>query len=82
MTLIVSPLLFATWGVDILGPFSRATRQRKYLFVAVYYFTKWIKAEAVASITTAEGRRFIWRNIITCFGILHAIIFDLSLIHI
>jgi len=59
MTPIVSPLSFPTWGMDILGPFPKATRQRKYLFVAVDYFTKWIEAEAVASITIAEVRRFI-----------------------
>jgi len=56
--------------------FSYATGQRKYLFIAVDYFTKWIEAKAVASITIAEVRKFIWRNIITRFGIPRAIIFD------
>jgi len=69
MTPIVSPLPFATCGMDILGPFPKATGQRKHLFVARDYFTKWIEAEAVAFITTAEVRKFIWRNIITRFGI-------------
>jgi len=63
-------------NVDILGPFPKATGQRKHLFVAMVYFTKWIEAEAIASITTAELRRFIWRSIITAFGVPHAIIFD------
>jgi len=76
MTPIVSPHLFATWGMDILDPFPKATGERKYLFVAVDYFTKWIEAEAIASITTAEVRKFVWRNIITCFGIPCTIIFD------
>jgi len=76
MTPIVSPLLFATWGMDILDPFPKATGQCKYLFVAVDYFIKWIEAEAIASITTVEVRKFIWRNIITQFGIPHAIIFE------
>jgi len=76
MTPIVSPLPFTTWGVDILDPFPKATGQHKYLFVVVDYFTKWIEAEAVVSITTAEVQKFIWRNIITRFGIPHAIIFD------
>jgi len=69
-------LFVATWGVDILGPFPKASGQRKYLFVAMDYFTKWIEAEAIASITTAKVRKFIWHNIITQFGILRAIIFD------
>jgi len=59
MTPIVSPFPFATWGMDILGPFPKATGQRRYLFVAVDYFTKWIEAEAIASTTTAEVRKFI-----------------------
>jgi len=76
MTPIISALPFAIWGVDILGPFSKATGQHKYLFMTVDYFTKWVEAEAVAFITTAEARRFIWWNIITHFGIPRAIIFD------
>jgi len=44
--------------------------------VVVNYFTKWIKAKAIAFITTAEVRRFIWGNIITRFGIPCTIIFD------
>ena len=64
--------------MDILRPFSKATGQRKYLFVVVDHFAKCIEAEAeaVASIITAEARRFIWKNIITHFGTPRAIIFD------
>ena len=62
--------------MDILGPFPKATGQRKYLFVAVDYFTKWIEAEAMASITTAKVRKFIWKNIIACFGVPRIMIFD------
>jgi len=42
----------------------------------VDYFTKWVEAEAVASITIAEVCKFIWRNIITRFGIPRAMLFD------
>jgi len=76
MTPIVSPLLLATWGMDILSPSPKLQGSVSIFFVAVDYFTKWIEAEVVASITTAEVRRFIWRNIITHFGIPRAIIFD------
>jgi len=40
--------------MDILGPFLKAIGQRKYLFVVVDYSTKWIKVDAVVSITAAE----------------------------
>jgi len=33
------------------------------------YFTKLIEAEAVASITAIEVRNFIWKNVITHFGV-------------
>jgi len=45
--------------MDILGLFLKATGQRKYLLVAVDYFTKWVEAKAVASITENEVRKFI-----------------------
>ena len=56
--------------------FPKATGQRKYLFVAVDHLKKWIEAEAVASITAAEVRKFIWKNIITSFGVPRTMIFD------
>jgi len=54
MTPIVSPFPFTTRGTDTIGPFPKAMGQRKYLFVAVVYFIKWIEVEAVASITTLK----------------------------
>ena len=32
---------FAQWGLDILGPFPQAIRNRRFVLVAVDYFTKW-----------------------------------------
>jgi len=59
LTPIVSPLLFATWGMDILGSLPKAMGQCKYLFVIVDYFINWIEAEAIVSITAAEVRKSI-----------------------
>jgi len=42
---------FAQWGLDIMGPFPIVMRQLKFLIVGIDYFTKWIKAEALATIT-------------------------------
>nr|KYP36263.1 Pol polyprotein [Cajanus cajan] len=60
--------------MDILRPFPIAKGQCKFLLVAVDYFTKWIKAEPLASITTNNVQKFLWKNIITRFGIPHAIV--------
>jgi len=62
--------------MDILGPFPKATGQSKYLFVAVDYFTKWKEVEVVVSINAAEVSNFIWKNIITQFGVPCIMIFD------
>jgi len=62
--------------MDILGPFLKATGQCKFLLVAVDFFIKCVEAEAVVSITEREVRKFIWKNIITRFGIPRAMVFD------
>ncbi|VFQ63038.1 unnamed protein product [Cuscuta campestris] len=36
--------------------------------VAIDYFTKWIEAEAMATITVRQCEKFVWKNIITRFG--------------
>ena len=71
-----APWPFYTWGVDILGPFPQARHQYKFLIVAVDYFTKWIEAEAVATITASRVKSFYWKNIICRFGVPYAIVSD------
>ncbi|XP_020208360.1 uncharacterized protein LOC109793305, partial [Cajanus cajan] len=51
---ILSPWPFHKWGIDILGPFPIAVRQLKFLIVAVDYFSKWIEAEPVATISAEK----------------------------
>ncbi|KAL2230407.1 UNVERIFIED_CONTAM: Gag-Pol polyprotein [Sesamum indicum] len=65
---------FNQWGIDILGPFSRA--QKKFVIVAVEYFSKWVEAEAVSKITEREAISFIWKNIVCRFGIPRVLISD------
>lgn len=73
---ILSPIPFARWGMDILGPFATGTGGRKFLIVPVDYFSKWVEAEAVARITETEVMRMIWKNIITRFGVPKVMVFD------
>uniref|UniRef100_A0A804JI19 Integrase catalytic domain-containing protein n=1 Tax=Musa acuminata subsp. malaccensis TaxID=214687 RepID=A0A804JI19_MUSAM len=44
--------------------------------VGVDYFTRWVEAEPLASITEKQVQSFTWKSIITRFGILRAIIID------
>ncbi|KAL0303534.1 UNVERIFIED_CONTAM: Gag-Pol polyprotein [Sesamum radiatum] len=67
---------FNQWGIDILGPFPQAVAQKKFIVVAVEYFSKWVEAEALAKITEREMINFIWKNIICRFGIPRVLISD------
>ena len=74
-----SPWPSAQWGLDIVGPFPKAVRNKRYLLVGTDYFTKWIEAEPLANIRDVDAKRFVWKNIITRFGVPHALISNNSL---
>jgi transposase InsO family protein len=44
--------------------------------VAVEYFSKWIEAKPLATITSATVQKFFWQNIICRFGVPKAITID------
>nr|GEX52145.1 reverse transcriptase domain-containing protein [Tanacetum cinerariifolium] len=48
----------------------------KFLIVAMDYFTKWIEAKSVATITGGQVKKFVWDNIVCCFGIPGEIVSD------
>ena len=54
MTTITSPWPFAQWGMDIVGPLPLGKGQVKFLLIAINYFTKWVEAEALETITKAR----------------------------
>ena len=74
MQSITSPWSFAQWGLDILGPFSLAAKQRTRIIVACNYFTKWVEAEAVGKVTEKNIRSFVYNNILVWFGVPHSLI--------
>ncbi|KAL0447291.1 UNVERIFIED_CONTAM: Gag-Pol polyprotein [Sesamum latifolium] len=67
---------FDQWGIDILGPFPPAVAQKKFIIVAVEYFTNWVEVEALAKISEKEVINFIWKNLICRFGIPRVLISD------
>ena len=73
---ISSPWPFSQWGIDIVGPLPTAPAQKKLLFVATDYFSKWIEADTFSSIKDKDVTRFIWKNIACRFGILRLIVSD------
>ena len=49
---------------------------KKYLLVGTDYFTKWVEAEPLANIRDVDAKRFIWKNIVTRFGVPRVLISD------
>ena len=59
-----------------MGPFPTAIRQLKFFVVGIDYFTKWVEAEALATITEKNIRSFVWRNIICRYRIPRMLVSD------
>ena len=76
LTPMTAPWPFTKWGLDIMGPFLTALKQLKFLVVGIDYFTKWVEAEALATVTERNIRSFVWRNIIYRYGIPRVLVSD------
>nr|GEW87565.1 reverse transcriptase domain-containing protein [Tanacetum cinerariifolium] len=48
--------------IDIAGPFPEGPGKVNFLIVAMDYFTKWIEAKAVATITDNQAGDFVYRS--------------------
>ncbi|XP_074589521.1 uncharacterized protein LOC141845353 [Curcuma longa] len=67
---------FDQWGMNIIGPFPAVPQQKKFLLVAVDYFSKWVEAEALAHITEEAVIKFLWKSIICRYGIPQRLVSD------
>ncbi|GJY63617.1 reverse transcriptase domain-containing protein [Tanacetum coccineum] len=54
LTPITAPWPFYKWGIDIAGPFPEGPGKVKFFIVSMDYFTKWIEAKAVATISGSQ----------------------------
>jgi hypothetical protein len=64
------------WGLDIIDPLPTSQGNLMFSFVAVEYFTKWIDARAVSTITSKTTQKFFWQNIVCRFGVLSELTVD------
>ena len=46
------------------------------MLVSTDYFTKWVEAELLANIRDVDAKKFVWKNIVTQFGVPHDLISD------
>ncbi|KAK3013193.1 hypothetical protein RJ639_008804 [Escallonia herrerae] len=71
-----SPIQFAMWGMDIMGPFPLTTAQHRFVIVAIDYFTKWVEAEALVTISEKKCEDLFWRVVVCRFGIPRVLVTD------
>ncbi|GKF85566.1 reverse transcriptase domain-containing protein, partial [Tanacetum coccineum] len=76
MTSITSAWPFSQWGIDIVGPLPMAPGGARFLVVAIDYFTKWVEAKPLVSITGKHMEKFVWEHIVCRFGVPQIIISD------
>nr|GEY37778.1 reverse transcriptase domain-containing protein [Tanacetum cinerariifolium] len=64
-------------GIHQLAHLSkRGPGKVRFLIVAIDYFTKWIEAKPMETITGAQIKKFVWNNIVSRFGLPREIISD------
>ena len=60
--------------MDIVESFPKVAGNKRYLLVGTDYFTKWVEAESLANIRDGDAKKFVWKNIVTRFGIPYTVI--------
>ncbi|GKV42163.1 hypothetical protein SLEP1_g49600 [Rubroshorea leprosula] len=76
LTTLVAPWPFAQWGLDLLGPFVKGVGGVTHLIVGVDYFTKWVEARPLSSLTSKKVEDFVFNSIICRYGIPNQIVAD------
>ncbi|XP_030939609.1 uncharacterized protein LOC115964439 [Quercus lobata] len=68
--------LLAELHEGVCGNYVGDVGNRRFVLVVVDYFTKWAEAEALANIWDVDVKKFVWKNIITRFGVSDSLISD------
>lgn len=59
-----------------MGPFLKAMGNRRWLLMGIDNFTKWVEVEPLANIRDTDVKRYVWKNIVTQFGVPRVLISD------
>ncbi|PKI58502.1 hypothetical protein CRG98_021104 [Punica granatum] len=74
---MAAPWPISIWGMDVLGPINpKASNGHLFILVDIDYFTKWIEAITLASVTAKAVARFLKRDIITRYKVPVTLIID------
>ncbi|GKV48647.1 hypothetical protein SLEP1_g55446 [Rubroshorea leprosula] len=76
LTTLVASWPFAQWGIDLLGPFVKGTGGVTHLVMAVDYFTKWVEARPLSSLTSRKIEDFVFSSVICRYGIPNQVVAD------
>ncbi|GKV12353.1 hypothetical protein SLEP1_g23508 [Rubroshorea leprosula] len=76
LTNMVAPWPFSQWGLDLLGPFMKGVGGVTHLVVGVDYFSKWVEARPLSSLTSKKVEDFVFSSIICRYGIPNQIVAD------
>jgi hypothetical protein len=67
---------FEKWGINLMGPFPITQQNYRFLVVAIDYFTRCAKLKPFKTSKKEEVARFLYKRIVTCFGILLEMVLD------
>ncbi|CAN6567189.1 unnamed protein product [Malus baccata var. baccata] len=74
---VVKPWPFRGWAMDFIGQiYPASSKGHTFIIVATNYFTKWVEASAVKSITSAVVKNFIETKILHRYGVPETIVTD------
>jgi IS30 family transposase len=70
MNPIIKPWPFRKWGIDLIGQiYPSSSKNHNFILVATNYFTKWVEAIPLKTVTSKNMIDFIKEHIIYQFGI-------------
>ena len=70
MNPIIKPWPFRGWGIDLIGQiFPPSSRGHKFILVATDYFTMWVEAIPLKTVTSKNMVDFVREHIVYHFGI-------------
>ena len=55
----VEPSVWHTVGMDLMGPFPTSSAGKRFVIVAIDYFSKWIEAKPLYGQSAEEAARFL-----------------------
>jgi hypothetical protein len=77
MNPIIKPWSFRGWAIDMIGQiYPPSSKGHKFVLVAMNYFTKWIEAIPIKTVTSGNMIDFVNEHIVYRFGIPQTITTD------